>query len=107
MLPVKGLDLLLLGDRDHQRVVGWVEVEPNDINDFSANWASRLSLKVFEPMRPEIGGPPAPPHLPSVGCSTMRCLDGHSSTLSYNIPANLLSSAAASPSVRPYSRYRM
>ena len=46
MGPVKGLDLRLLGDREHQRVVGRVEVEPDDVDDLLGEWrpsASRLA----------------------------------------------------------------
>ena len=64
MGPVERLDLRLLVDREHQRVVGRVEVEPDDVDDFLGELRIPTELEGLEPMRLEVGGLPDLPHLP-------------------------------------------
>jgi hypothetical protein len=44
---VKGLDLALFIDRQHQGLVGRIEVEAHDIRTLATKFGSRESLKVF------------------------------------------------------------
>ena len=61
---VERLDLRLLVDREHQRVVGRVQVEPDDVDDLLGEPGVPAELERLEPMRLDIGGPPDLPHLP-------------------------------------------
>ena len=61
---VERLDLRLLVDREHQRVVGRVEVEPDHVDDLLGKLRVPAELEGLEPMRLDVGRPPDLPHLP-------------------------------------------
>ena len=64
MGPVEGLDLRLLVDREHQCVVGWVEVEPDHVDDLLGELRVPAHLEGVEPMRLDVGSLPDLAHLP-------------------------------------------
>ena len=64
MGPVEGLDLRLLVDREHQRVVGWVQVEPDDVDDLLGELRVPTELEGLEPMGFD-GRRPARPAAPA------------------------------------------
>ena len=77
--PVEVLDLCLLVDRERQRVVGWVEVEPHDVDDLLGELQVRAELEGLEAMGLDVGSlplrdPGVSRHQPG---APMRCLDGH------------------------------
>ena len=63
---VDGLDLRLLVDREHQRVVGLIQVEPDDIDDLLGELQVADNFEGLEPMRLGVGAAPDLAHLPCV-----------------------------------------
>ena len=61
MGPVKGLDLRLLVDREHKCVVGWVQVEADDVDDLLGEVRVPTEFEGLEPMG-----------LTSAACQTFR-----------------------------------
>ena len=82
MSPVEGLDLRLLVDREHECVVGWVQVEADEVDDLLGEARVPTELEGLELMGLDVGGLPDLPYLPLCDpgvarhqpCAPMGCL---------------------------------
>src|SRR5215467_11165510 len=57
---VQSLNLTLLIDAHHDRVLGWIQIEPNDVFQFLGEALVLADLEAFEKMRLEPMGVPDP-----------------------------------------------